>query len=214
MNPNFDDIIKNYQQFINICEASYGNRCIICAKYSNDFYITISGYDYFEDANKVIDNLKKDIEKTISNMYDSGKTLEYVEMPDNVIYENIIIDLNNGVKSKFETYGKVKNTNFNHRKFSCCERKLLAKFDNNISNLMLFDYIICKYEPCYMCYPFVKNLPNFYVYNDINIYKIIMPNNFIIAELSIDYKLLLELTGDNKKIDIGDNYLFVKEIIK
>lgn len=215
MDADFNKIIKIYKIMLNKVNNKDCNRCVLIAKRENKFYITVSGIEDFSDAQKAINNLTIDVEKSLHSMYDKEHILEYACISDQVLYENLTDDLENGIHSAMIPYGNVKNAKYNHRKFSCCERKLLAKFDNNISNLMLMNYIICKYTPCYMCYPFVKTLPNFYAYDSQNIYKIIMPNNFIIAKLSNEYRLLLELTNDNCNIsiDTGDNYLFVKKKI-
>lgn len=227
----FDSLLNQFNEFIDVMlsDNDLRKRCLLIGKTDKKFYLVVSGLSDFcgdndtqTNVKKIIDGFIEDIRKLVKIFYplmNSNDCIEYVYASDNILFRNIVINDVAGKCVSFDTYGANKENKSRRRDFSCVERKLLAKFNNSVTALTKFDFLICRYKPCRMCYWTVQSLSNLYCFEDDKIYRIFIPENVFFPNylLTAEQQLVLFLEGkhaENKNhLCLGENYVFVKEEI-
>lgn len=224
------NIVDKFPEFIK-CLKDKENKCILIAKFHKFinkkncyfYYLSISGTDDTPEFKKnyhIGINICNEIKHIFKNLYKENiPSIEYVYMKDNVLFKEVLAKEGYGKTFDFVSYKDAKqNSNFNHRHYSCVERKLLAFFENDLIKMDECDYIICRYEPCKYCYWVAQSLTNFYVFGDGKAYRIFIPENLklIKNDLTDEQKLLLILDGNGHNynyntMSFSANYLFIKE---
>ena len=225
-----DDLVikltERYKDFISEMTklgSKKRRKCLLIGKKKNEFYMAVSGTDDYDKEKPYVEQLRVILEKLLTEIYpfeSSSMSLNVIKTSNNVIFRNVKaqnVNLNN---CEFEYFGEIKWEGKEDRlkDFTCCERKLLAKFDNSITKLNNFDFLICRYKPCEKCYWIVQHLTNFYVVDGDEAYKMIIPSNICITSKSISLpdlskNELHKFSMERLKIEVWKNYLFIKEPI-
>lgn len=229
-----DEAIKKaldiFSECVRCLKDNGRNRCLLIAKSKENFIYSVSGIcDGIDDAGKLY-KIRKDINGKLNELIGkvfpkitfrkTKRIVEYASMDDNVLFKDEFVKEGIGRQYNFEKFGNIKNGIYNHRHYSCVERKLLAKFENSLTEIGDCDYIVCRYLPCKYCYWVVQSLSNFYVFGNGEMFRIMIPQNFNfnVVALSVDQRLLIEILdnchNDNKDVGIGPNYIYVKESVK
>lgn len=137
--------------------------CVAKMKYKNKEYWAVNGVG--QDERKNINALKQVI-KTIDDFYicrvhkgTLKKNVLYYHYDDNHATPKWITFSYSDYEQKRVKSWKKKKIEENKRLFSCCERKLIAKLDNQDDPFKIF----VAFKPCFMCenaFLFLLNVEN------------------------------------------------------
>lgn len=160
-----------------VLEKDKKNRkCLLIAEKDDNFYISISGFNLDESyslkVNKIYNELINALkEYKINNIIQCERLSivmsEFYVIKNNKIQKNILTML--------EAY--IKGIYYTKRDFSCCEKKLLAKLNNDLASFKSLKYIICRYDPCEKCYWLMKGFPKLFIIRSDEIYHFTIPSN-------------------------------------
>ncbi len=156
------------------------NRCLLFGKLGEDVYFTISGiHDHFKEAIPGYEEAREDIEGLLQGpemkgfLLDGSPNLIYAPACKEILlYDKADFWEKNPKGGKTLEWAR-QNKLAIEDSFSCCERKLDAFLNHSglgFPKLKDFEFLLCRYLPCFRCYPAVKGLTNFYVYGEKDCY--------------------------------------------
>lgn len=229
VNEVFDKVLSKWKKGSgkNICK----NKCLLIAKEKIDdsspvYYVVVSGTyvkgDEYEKLQQILIDAADEAKNILEKFQNTAKVLK-IDIRDPKMEQTLTQVSNFDSERRLViSYITEKENRSNHillahkRTFSCCERKLLAYFDNDLTRFRELSYIVCRYEPCHRCYWLMKDQPNLYRYEKEGIYQILINRILTTVDLSNNPALCLYLClnsdcfNEKYRFRGGENYSYIE----
>ena len=176
-----DDRMSILNKYINLLKTiklgkeTYKKQKCFCLMYENEYYYTISGYDfdYTEVQLKEVNQIGIDLNKCFQNY-----KFHYCRINDFTLSYGITPKTNKFIQYRYPVPHFIAiNKHFPSigLQYSCCERKIFSYLINYNMKLEIY----CKYAPCKKCIPALKDEKKFrqgnlsfdYFYKDFPTFK-------------------------------------------
>ena len=234
MSKTIDNVLKAFSDFIPAMRNKEKAKCVLLARKCDEILISISGTNDPEEGEPM--KRMQDKSTLLGMIYEALRESgvlqnakkgvpsypTVVTVSGDVFYKDTRFN-ESGAKEDRREFLKDFDGELpkdRRRDFSCVEKKLLAWSNNSKSEMSKYDWIICRYTPCWRCKEIVEDLPNFYCFGNGEAYNLILESNphLVCFKLNDSENLFLQVAAGEghvvgKYIDFDSGYVFIKDFI-